>query len=91
MTKKEVLQGILLTNKDGKWAGSGRPGPAQGSPSPKWAGRAGLKLAKVLPSPNPFMKWAAHGLPVGTRKAQNPLGTHGLPTGRLWASVKKNN
>ncbi|PLW54657.1 hypothetical protein PCANC_05326 [Puccinia coronata f. sp. avenae] len=64
-------------------------GPAQGSPSPKWAGRAGLKLAKVLPSPNPFMKWAAHGLPVGTRKARNPLGTHGLPMGHLWASVDK--
>ncbi|PLW28893.1 hypothetical protein PCASD_15787 [Puccinia coronata f. sp. avenae] len=58
-------------------------GPARGSPSPKWAGRAGLKLAKVLPSPNPFMKWAAHGLPVGTRKARNPLGTHGLPMGRF--------
>ena len=52
-------------------------GPAQGSPSPKWAGQARLKLAKVLPSPNLFMKWAARGHPQGPEPAGHPWAAHG--------------
>ncbi|PLW29985.1 hypothetical protein PCASD_21757 [Puccinia coronata f. sp. avenae] len=38
-------------------------------------------MAKVLPSPNPFMEWAAHGRPCGPEPGGHPWDAHGLLVG----------
>ncbi|PLW21245.1 hypothetical protein PCASD_17580 [Puccinia coronata f. sp. avenae] len=44
------------------WAAHGL---ARGCPTAYQAGQAGSIAAKMLPSPHPLTKWAAHGPPAG--------------------------